>query len=244
LLVPDHLKAKAPAMLCLHQTTSLGKAEPAGLGGSHNLHYAQELAERGYVALAPDYPNFGDYSMNPYAKGYASATMKGICNHMRAVELLASLAEVDPKRIGVLGHSLGGHNALFVAAFDPRIKAVVTSCGFNSFFAYAGGDLTGWSHLGYMPRIATCFDNDPKQMPFDFTEVLAAVAPRAVFISAPMEDSNFPVTGVMDCVAAAKPVYRLLGAADKLMVQYPSGGHDFPPKIRQEAYEWLDRALK
>ncbi|HXP63013.1 MAG TPA: hypothetical protein VN829_21110, partial [Dongiaceae bacterium] len=47
LLIPNNLKAKAPAMLCLHQTTPIGKAEPAGLGGSDNLHYAQELAERG-----------------------------------------------------------------------------------------------------------------------------------------------------------------------------------------------------
>ena len=51
-----------------------------------------------------------------------SATMKGIVNHRRAVDLLASLPEVDPRRIGVIGHSLGGHNSLFVAAFDPRIK--------------------------------------------------------------------------------------------------------------------------
>lgn len=244
LLLPDALKGRAPAMLCLHQTTGMGSAEPAGLGGSENLHYAQELAERGYVALAPDYPNFGDYHVDPYGEGYASATMKGIRNHSRAVDLLQSLSEVDGDRIGVIGHSLGGHNALFVAAFDPRLKAVVTSCGFNSFFAYRGGDLAGWSHRGYMPRIASVYGNDAKQMPFDFTEVLASVAPRAVFISAPMDDSNFLVTGVMDCVAAAKPVYGLLGAADQLVVQYPAGGHDFPREARSNAYRWLDRMLK
>jgi len=243
-LVPHGLKGKAPAMLCLHQTTAIGKAEPAGLGGSENLHYAQELAERGYVALVPDYPNFGDYPLDVYAMGYASATMKGIWNHMRAVDLLQSLPEVDANKIGVIGHSLGGHNALFVAAFDSRIKAVITSCGFNSFFAYADGNLAGWSHRGYMPRIATLYGNDPKQMPFDFTEVLACVAPRPLFISAPMQDSNFPVTGVMDCVAAAKPVYALLGAKDRFVVQYPACGHDFPVEVREKAYQWLDRALK
>jgi len=244
LLIPNNLKAKAPAMLCLHQTTPIGKAEPAGLGGSDNLHYAQELAERGYVTLAPDYPNFADYKLDVYARGYASATMKGIWNHRRAVDLLQSLPQVARRRIGVIGHSLGGHNALFVAAFDPRIKAVVTSCGFNSFFAYHHGDLAGWSHPGYMPRIATAYGNDPGQMPFDFSEVLAAVAPRPVFINAPMHDSNFAVAGVKDCVLAAQPVYRLLGAADRLVAQYPDCGHDFPPAIRQAAYDWLDRWLK
>ena len=243
-LVPHGLKSKAPAMLCLHQTTAIGKKEPVGLGGSENLHYTQELAERGYVALAPDYPNFGDYPVDVYAMGYASATMKGIWNHMRAVDLLQSLPEVDRDKIGVIGHSLGGHNALFAAAFDPRIKAVITSCGFNSFFAYAGGDLDRWSHGSYMPRIGILYRKDPKAMPFDFTEVLACVAPRAIFISAPMQDSNFPVTGVMDCVAAAKPVYKLLGAAEQLVVQYPAGGHDFPADVREKAYQWLDRVLK
>ncbi len=170
--------------------------------------------------------------------------MKGIWNHLRAVDVLQSLPEVDPKRIGVIGHSLGGHNALFAAVFDPRIKAVVTSCGFNSFFAYAGGNLAGWSHAGYMPRIASVYGKDPKQMPFDFTEILAAVAPRPIFISAPMKDSNFPVTGVMDCVAAAKPVYGLFGAEDRLVVRYPPGGHDFPAQTREEAYRWLDGVLK
>jgi hypothetical protein len=47
LLVPNELKGKAPAMLCLHETTAIGKGEPAGLGGLENLHYAQELAETG-----------------------------------------------------------------------------------------------------------------------------------------------------------------------------------------------------
>jgi dipeptidyl aminopeptidase/acylaminoacyl peptidase len=244
LLIPNGLKAKAPAMLCLHQTTPVGKAEPAGLGGSDNLHYAQELAERGYVTLAPDYPNFGGYKLDVYARGYASATMKAIANHRRAVDLLQSLPQVARRRIGVIGHSLGGHNALFLAAFDPRLKAVVTSCGFNSFFAYHRGDLAGWSHLGYMPRIATAYGKDPDQMPFDFSEVLAAVAPRPVFINAPLRDPVFAVAGVKDCVLAAQPVYRLLGAADRLAAQYPDCGHDFPPEIRQAAYDWLDRFLK
>jgi len=131
-----------------------------------------------------------------------------------------------------------------VAAFDPRLKAVVTSCGFNSFFAYDRGELNGWSHPGYMPRIATAYGNDPDQMPFDFSEVLAAVAPRPVFINAPLRDPNFAVAGVKDCVLAARPVYRLLGAADRLAAQYPDCGHDFPPAIRQAAYDWLDRFLK
>jgi dienelactone hydrolase len=246
LLTPRGLRRgiKVPGILCLHQTTSIGKAEPAGLGGKPNLHYALELAERGYVTLAPDYPNFGDYKFDSYAHGFASATMKGIFNHRRAIDLLQSLPEVDPDRIAVIGHSLGGHNALFVAAFDPRIKAVVTSCGFTSFAKYKGGNLAGWSHKGYMPRIAEIYGNDPARMPFDFTELLAYLAPRPVFINAPVGDDNFAVSGVRDCVAAADVVYqKVYHAGRNLQVIYPPGGHDFPPQARETAYKFLARSL-
>ena len=244
LLIPVDLKVKVPGILCLHQTIKIGKSEPAGIGGSPNLHYALELAKRGYVTLAPDYPNFGEYSFDPYSNGYSSATMKGIWNHIAAIDLLQSLPEVDPDHIGCIGHSLGGHNALFLAVFDTRIKAVVTSCGFTSFYKYYGGDLTGWSHRGYMPVIASVYDKNPAKMPFDFTEVLGALAPRPVFINAPLKDSNFEVSGVYDCVNAAKPVYKLLKAPGKIVMTNPDAPHDFPPAAREEAYSFLDKELK
>ncbi|MBL8793273.1 MAG: alpha/beta fold hydrolase, partial [Planctomycetia bacterium] len=244
LLLPKERKGPAPAMLALHQTTRVGKGEPAGLAGNPNLHYGLELAERGYVVLAPDYPGYGDYALDVYAKGYDSGTMKGIWNHMRCVDLLQSLPEVDGDRIGVIGHSLGGHNSLFVAAFDERLQVVVTSCGFNSFFKYKDGNLAGWSHQGYMPRIAAEFGRDPKQMPFDFTELLGVLAPRAVFINAPLKDSNFEVSGVQDCVTAAMPVYGLFHAREQLFASYPDAGHEFPPAVRQTAYGYIDRALR
>jgi dienelactone hydrolase len=240
LLIP-HGAHNAPAALCLHQTTHIGKDEPAGLGGKANLHYAQELAERGYVALAPDYPSFGDdktdFRRDVYARGYKSGSMKGIVNHIRAVDLLVSLPEVDPRRIAVIGHSLGGHNALFVAAFDKRIRAVVTSCGFTSMAYYYGGNLKGWSSDRYMPLIATIYHNSPKELPFDFSDIFLAIAPRAVFINAPLHDSNFNVQGVDICVAKVKRRFP----SDRLVIEHPDCEHDFPPDVRQRAYRFLDR---
>jgi dienelactone hydrolase len=243
LLIPFNHKKPLPGILCLHQTTKIGKEEPAGLGGSPNLNYALELARRGYVTLAPDYPNFGEYSFDPYSNGYVSATMKGIWNHMAAVDLLQSIPEVDPERIGCIGHSLGGHNSLFLAVFDTRIKVIVTSCGFTSFFKYYDGDLTGWSHKGYMPRIASIYECNPVKMPFDFTEIIGAIAPRAIFINAPLHDNNFDISGVYDCVNAAKPVYKLLKAPNRIVMINPDVPHDFPPDARMAAYEFLDKEL-
>jgi len=244
LLLPEQLKGQAPAMLCPHPSGPRGKDSPADPSyDSPNVHFAIELAQRGYVTLAPDYPGYGEYPCDPYARGYVSATMKGIWNHMRAVDLLESLPEVDAARIGTIGISLGGHNSLFVAVFDSRIRAIVSCCGFNAFPKYYGGNLTGWSHKGYMPRIAEVYGKDPRKMPFDFPEIVAALAPRAFFTCSTVDDPNFEVSGVRDCIAAARPVYELLGAADKLVAEYPAGGHDFPPQTRQMAYAWLDEQL-
>lgn len=246
LFLPTKRSGKLPAVLCLHPTNrDLGKKIPAGLGGSYDRQYALHLAERGYVTLAPDYVGSGDSKdFDPYAHGYISATMKGIWNHMRCVDLLQSLPEVDPERIGVIGHSLGGHNSMFVAVFDERIQCIVSNCGFNSFPYYMQGKLQGWSHSGYMPRIATHYDCDPQKMPFDFPEVVAALAPRPFLASAPLHDSNFAVEGVRVCIAAAKPVYALHAADEKLTANYPDCGHDFPDEPREVAYAWLDRWLK
>jgi dienelactone hydrolase len=244
LLIPIKRTGKVPAVLCLHQTIKIGKSEPAGLGQNENLRYAVHLAERGYVTLAPDYPTFGDYQIDVYKRGYASASMKAIWNNMRAIDLLLSLPEVDPERIGCIGHSLGGHNSMFTAAFDPRIKALVSNCGFTSFPKYYGGNLKGWSHNGYMPRIAKLYDLKPEKMPFDFTEVVASFAPRAFLASSPLHDDNFKITGVKDCIAAATPVYELLSAKEKLAANYPDCKHEFPPAVRKTAYDWLDRWLK
>jgi dienelactone hydrolase len=244
LFIPRKGKGRKPAALCLHQTTTIGKAEPAGLGGKPNLRYALELAERGFVTLAPDYPGYGDYKIDAYAMGYVSATMKGIRNHRRAVDLLVSMSDVDSRRIGVIGHSLGGHNSLFVAAFELRIAAIVTSCGFTSFAKYYGGNLTGWSHKGYMPRIASVYGKSPEKMPFDFPGILQALAPRPVFINAPLHDANFDVSGVDDCVKAAEPIYSgVFHAKRALQVVHPDCAHDFPPEVRTSAYDFLARSL-
>lgn len=245
LLIPHELQGKSAAMLCLHQTTGIGKGEPAGLGGKPTLHYAHELAERGYVCIVPDYPSFGDYAYDFKTQGahYASGSMKAIWNNVRAVDLLISLPEVDPDRIGCIGHSLGGHNSLFTAAFDQRLKAVVTSCGFTAFHHYYNGKLAGWTSDRYMPRIRDVYKNDPDQVPFDFYEVLAAICPRSIFINAPLHDSNFDVTGVRKVVEEVGKAYDLTNGRKRLVAEYPDSAHDFPDEVRAAAYKWLKSEL-
>lgn len=206
LLIPKELKARAPAMLCLHQTTPGGKDSPAGLSDRLSLHYAHELAERGFVCIVPDYPSFGDYKYDFKAHAeYVSGTMKAIWNNHRAVE--------------------------------------VTSCGFTAFHHYYKGDLKGWASDRYMPLIASKFENNPDKMPFDFHGVLAAIAPRAIYVCAPQRDANFEVKGVREVENEVSKVYSLLKAKDRLVFDYPDEAHDFPDASRMKAYDWLKEQL-
>jgi dienelactone hydrolase len=248
LLVPTGREGKRPAVLCLHQTVAIGKDEPVGLGKQPSKQQALHLVQRGYVCLAPDYPSFGEYKYDfqaAFKRGdYQSGTMKAIWNNMRAGDYLQSLPEVDGERIGVIGHSLGGHNAMFTAAFDERLKVIVSSCGFCSFAKYKGGNLKGWTSDRYMPRIASEYGNDPKKMPFEFADVVTSFAPRAFLAVAPLKDDNFDVSGVKDVMAAAEPAYKALGKAENLKAVYPDAAHDFPEEGRKAAYEFMDKHLK
>ena len=79
-------------------------------------------------------------------------------------------------------------------------------------------------------------------MPFDFSDILVSLAPRAVFINAPLRDENFEVSGVKDCVEAALPVYdKVFHAKKKMKALYPSSAHEFP--VRRAA-RVLDRSFQ
>lgn len=145
-------------------------------------------------------------------------------------------------------HSLGGHNAIYTAVFEPRIAVVVSSCGFDSFLDYYGGAEAnwqpgrGWCQDRYMARLAE-YRGRLEAIPFDFHELIGALAPRPVFINAPLRDGNFRARSVDEIVAAATPVYRLYRAAQNLMVEHPDCEHDFPPATREAAYRFIDQHL-
>jgi len=247
LLIPKRAlagEAKFPAVLCLHPTNNkIGNRTVVEPGAAANRAYAYELAERGYVALAPAYPQLADYQPDLAALGYASGTMKAIWDNIRGLDLLDSLPFVQPGNFGAIGHSLGGHNSVFTAVFDDRIKVVVSSCGLDSFLDYYGGNIKGWTQPRYMPRL-TDYVERVAEIPFDFQELIGALAPRYVFISAPLGDTNFNWQSVDRIARAAGPIFKLYDARDRLRVVHPDCAHDFPSEIREEAYRFIDAALR
>lgn len=235
----------APAVLCLHSTENqIGHKVVVGLGGKPNRQYASELAERGFVTLSPSYPQLANYQPDLAALGYQSGTMKAIWDNIRGVDYLESLPFVESENgFGVIGHSLGGHNAVFTAVHDARLKVIVSSCGLDSFLDYKQGNLTGWTQQRYMPRMAD-YLGQPAQVPFDFDELLALLAPRHVFISAPLFDSNFGHTSVKRIGKAARAVFELHHASDNLQIVHPNSEHDFPESPRFKAYELMESVIK
>ena len=242
---------KAPAVLCLHPTDNqMGHQVVVGLGGRSGRHYAAELAERGYITLSPSYPHLADYWPNLGRLGYVSGTMKAIWDNSRGLDLLAELPFVDDSHgFGAIGHSLGGHNAIDTAVFDPRISVLASSCGFDSYLHYYNGAEhnwyfgKGWCQVRYMPRLSN-YRGKLEQIPFDFPELLGALAPRPFFVNAPLRDDNFQWKSVDACVAAAQPVYELLGGKGNLIVKHPDSDHNFPEELRQTAYKIIDSVLR
>lgn len=241
--------APAAGVLCLHPTDNrIGHRVVVGLGGKANRAYAAELAERGYVTLSPSYPLLANYQPDLKQLGWQSGTLKAIWDNIRGLDLLASLGYVRPDAFGAIGHSLGGHNSVYTAVFDDRIQAVVTSCGLDSYLDYMHGaekvwlPEAGWCQTRYMPRLAD-YRNRLADIPFDFSEMIGALAPRHVLIVAPLGDSNFRSDSVDRIAAAARAVFELYQKPGNLQVLHPDCEHDFPDEMRERAYKLFDTVL-
>jgi dienelactone hydrolase len=236
---------RAAAVLCLHPTENkIGHDVVVGLGGKPHRQYASELAERGFVTLAPSYPLLARYQPDLKALKMPSGTMKAIWDNIRGLDYLESLPFVDASvGFATIGHSLGGHNSIYTASFEPRIKVVVTSCGFDSLLDYYGGNIKGYVQERYMLKMES-FLGHPQDVPWDYYELIAALAPRHIFINAPLRDANFRHDSVDRIAAAAEPVYRLHDAVGRILVRHPDSDHDFPDKERYEAYALIEKVLR
>jgi pimeloyl-ACP methyl ester carboxylesterase len=242
-------RKRAPAILCLHPTDmQYGHRAVVEKLRDNYRSYGHDLAERGFVVLAPAYPIMASYNPDLKALGWQSGTMKAVWDNKRGLDLLDAMPFVKRRNYGVIGHSLGGHNAIYTAVLDDRIKVVVSSCGFDSFPGYYHGDPKnwqperGWCQTRYMPKLAD-YRGRLEEIPFDFHELLGALAPRTVFVSAPVEDANFRAEVVDEVVSAAATIYRLYGATNELQLVHPPGGHDFPEAVREQAYQLLEEKL-
>jgi len=243
-----------PAILCMHGMTPLGKNEPAGMDGADPLlAFARHYAELGYVTLAPDCITCGEriYSrLEPFdTKSFykenpkMSAIGKMLWDHGRCVDLLSETKEVDPARIGVIGHDMGSYNALFLAAFDERVATCVASCGITAFaedkqperWVQEGG-------LVLLPKLRSAVESG--DFPFDWDQILALIAPSPTMLITALNDEVLPNTkSVEKAIKQAAKIYAMFGAEGAIGNHTHREGHRMTPEALAAADEWFDRWL-
>lgn len=234
LMMPLEVDKKLPGVVVLHSTVDYTIRQGAGLEGPPAAHWGLKLAQRGMVVLCPRCFLWDQQPVNyqrqaeehqrrhPLSRGIA----KMLYDAQRAVDLLASLEEVDPKRIGAAGHSLGAKEALYLAAFDDRIRAAVSSEG------GIGTRFSNWDAPWYW--------GDDEFFGREHHELLAIVAPRAfLLIGGDSADGarSWPF------IEAVLPVYRFFGEPCRVGLYNHHQGHTIPPLAERRVYEWLEAYL-
>jgi dienelactone hydrolase len=258
LLVPPGI-GPFPAVLAQHQTVPEGKDEPVGLGGAHyQLNYGPFLASRGFVVIAAD--SYGAGERFPVGSAAYDTTRQEakdpnwsllgqrLHDHQRTLDYLLTLAFVDPKRIGAIGHSLGGESTAMLAALDDRVAVIVLSCPFTLMRTLpdAAGTYTtpGSSILSPSFRKLLEVPVGKRKLPFDFDDCMALWAPRPVFAHGVRDDLWPNAPQVAQAYPALRQVYQLHKAEERLYVTYTGQTHCFPEWIQRDAFDWLEYWLK
>lgn len=207
--------------------------------------YAKELCEIGFIVLAPDFIGFeeyrdiewelSDYYNEPYfLRGYeemiaskfllhgSSLIIKHLHDMYVAITILSSLKEVDKKKIGVIGHSLGGEIATILTAFDSRIKAGVSSCGTVSYEHFEKSNRMETAEV-----IIPGFRKEKK----DFDFFLDMIQPTPYLATNGLKDTAVQMKKLLE---KRRKNFRVL---------FFKGGHSFPEDIRLKAYSFLEENL-
>ena len=255
LLRPDELANPAPAILALHQTVGSGKDEVAGLDGEPDFAYGHELVQRGYIVLIPDYLTAGErvyrgkgsFDSSPFYEKYPAWSMvgKNLEDSKAAIDILWMFGDVDRDKIGVIGHSHGGHNAIFAAALDERIKVAVSNCGLSAFSDEE--ERLEWSldeGYIYIPKLRKYFLENLEPL-FDLHEVASLIAPRPwLNISSYFDFAYGNQEFLAEVGIQLYRVYSLLEKPSAYGYFMHGNNHSFSSWARELAYAWLDYWLK
>ena len=213
LLVPDGADdgPPRPAVVAVHGhgTTKDTISAPGGVVGDEgaaDADYAHRLAASGVVVLAPDLRGFGERSdwtpedhyhcdvdlVNAVIVG-TTPLAQNLWDMARCIDVLQTLSYVDEQRIGVCGWSYGGTIALFLAAWDERVRAALVSCYLSSV---ASAHRFPWNLCGsqVLPGMANELDH---------ASLAALVAPRALIAENAIDDPLFPIDDARRTVAGA-----------------------------------------
>lgn len=255
IILPEGIEQmeSAPAVVTIHGTNhEVGKYGVMDPENTPRRAYAIELAKRGYVTISPDQFGFGEdmeteegkTRFNDFYKYFPNWSLTGrrVLGHMRAVDVLDALDYVKHDGYGVIGNSLGGQAALYLAGMDERIRVAVPSTGISPHVTNAYR-LVHTPHPIH-PHEARMLEKNGKS-PWELNEIIGLCAPRAVLVLEPFNDKYNPfITTVYECVYSAHKVYALLEHPERLCFYIHGDSHDTVDSVRELAYNFIDRFMK
>ncbi len=261
LATPAKLDRPAPAVVALHGTRVEGKDIAAGfvdrpghVGAAHLDH----LARRGYVVIAPDHfnmgqrlPKEGKYHTDELYRRHPgwSALGKIAYDASIAVDVLESLEEVDSRRIAAVGHSLGGQAAIYLAAYDDRIRAA--ACVDGSFTFRYNTEVMKWvrprGQFSYFENLRPTLERG-ELPPIDVHEIIALIAPRAFLDCLSVNDryGGSPASHRQRVMMDLRltDLWQLLGVPQNFAFYVRGQGHSCRHDVRELIYAWIDKHLE
>jgi fermentation-respiration switch protein FrsA (DUF1100 family) len=184
LYVPDSLKpgTKAPAVVTANAITAIQEMIVPG--------YAERLAAAGFVTLIFDYAHWGASEGEPRNHFVAYTQQQNIRD---AAVWLAGQPEVDPERIGGLGVSMGASHMLFLAAFERRLKAVVSIAAYINAIAVWEPMLGREGLQSFLAQVS--YERQQRQATGERAVYVPAVGHYGEMVAIPQEEAyNFYMT--------------------------------------------------
>jgi dienelactone hydrolase len=166
----------------------------------------------------------------------AGATWPGIVfwDDIRTVDYLVSRPEVDPKRIGCEGVSMGGYRALFLAALDTRIRAACVVGFMSTVRPMVHAHVDTHSFVHFLPAIHRYLD---------WPDVASLTAPRSLMVLQCSQDQLFPLAGMKDAVEKIAAVYERAGVKEQFAGRFYDVRHRFTREMQDDAFAWFDQQL-
>ena len=224
LTVPKNAaKRSCPAVVCIHGHGGHRRATYAP-GGAYR-GFALALAKRGYVTIATD---VGLHKVREKGRTLMGERLWDV---MRCVTYVAARPEVDPKRIGCAGLSLGGEMTMWLGAMDTRIVATVSAGFLTTVANMRRGHCRCWE----FPNLTANFD---------FADIYSLTAPRALLCQNGRKEPSrggFPVAIATKAMAEIQACYKVLGRGDNVALIVHDEGHvvDLPSCLA-----FLDKHLR
>ena len=245
---PKGAKGRFPVILFSHShggMYTLGKDEL--LQGNTYLPppaYAKEFTSRGWAALCIDQWLFGGRNLPGRTESSFSKEMlwRGrvpwgmmVYDSLKAVDYLRQREDVDAKRIGAIGMSMGSTMSWWLAALDERITVCVDICCLTDFEALiAENHVDRHGMYYYVPGLLRHFTA---------TGINALIAPRPHLALAGDMDELTPMEGLKRIDSTLRDVYAQTGRPEawRLVVEHTS--HFETPRMRGEALAFLEAHL-